>query len=342
MKTILRLAVLALAGTAALALAGNALATQKLSVRQTATSLTIKVSQAQTDAQPAKIQIYVPTGYTINASQAPGTKIGTTTGTVFARDQNIPLPLSGDVVVVPATTNAPGCDPVPHLAVWNLSLSVAGQTINLPVHVDQTGPAESALGTYKLVVCLAPSDVPQGTPGRSPFGAQLLDATFTVENVFTLPTGQAIWKTITTPYNAGAGTPNIAGTVETRSYVAPGTVTLSSKIVSRARRTVRFSGRVTQAGAGVAGAQVTLVIDGKGRFRTRTDAAGNYRVPTNPKLALKPTGRVKTSVFQARVTVAERDITSTGCATPSQPGVTCVSATASGFTAVSRRIRIRL
>ena len=38
MKTILRLAVLALAGTAVLAFAGNALATQKLSVKQTTTS----------------------------------------------------------------------------------------------------------------------------------------------------------------------------------------------------------------------------------------------------------------------------------------------------------------
>src|SRR5262245_63143319 len=98
MTTVLRLAVLALAGTAALALAGNALAAQKLSIQQTPTSLTVKVSQLQTDAQPAKIQIYVPAGYTINTSAAPATKIGTATGTVFAPDQNIPPPLSGDVV----------------------------------------------------------------------------------------------------------------------------------------------------------------------------------------------------------------------------------------------------
>jgi len=71
MKTIIRLAVLALAGTSALALASNALATQKLSVKQTTTSLTIKVSQAQSDPQPAKIQIFVPTGYTLNTSAAP-------------------------------------------------------------------------------------------------------------------------------------------------------------------------------------------------------------------------------------------------------------------------------
>jgi hypothetical protein len=336
MKTILRLAVLALAGTAALALAGNALATQKLSVRQTATSLTIKASQAQTDAQPAKIQIYVPTGYTINASQAPGTKIGTTTGTVFARDQNIPLPLSGDVVVVPSTTNAPGCDPVPHLAVWNLSLSVAGQTINLPVHVDQTAGAETALGAYKLVVCLAPSDVPQGTPGRSPFGAQLLDATFTVENVFTVPTGQAIWKTITTPYAAGTGAPNVAGTVETRSIVGFGALTISSRVTNLGRRILRLSGRVSQAGSAVAGAQVTVLVNGKARFRARSNASGNY------SLSLRKTGKKTTTTFQARVTVAERDITATGCASPSLPGVACVSATSSPFTAVSRRIRVRI
>lgn len=336
MKTILRLAVLALAGTAALALAGNALATQKLSVRQTATSLTIKVSQAQSDRQPAKIQIYVPTGYTINASQAPGTKIGTTTGTVFASDQNIPLPLSGDVVVVPPTTNAPGCDPVPHLAVWNLALSVAGQTINLPVHVDQTAGAETALGTYKLVVCLAPSDVPQGTPGRSPFGALLLDATFTVQNVFTLSTGPSIWKAITTPYNAGTGVPNIAGTVETRSSVAAGTVTVTAKVLNKTRRTFRISGRVTQAGSGVAQVQVQLLVSGKFRFKPPTKADGSYSI------ALKKSGKKRTATIQARVNVAERDITSSGCAAPSLPGVACVSATSSPFIALSRKIVLRV
>src|SRR5256886_9438915 len=183
MKTILRLAVLALAGTTALALAGNALATQKLSVKQSTTSLTIKVSQAQTDAQPAKISIYVPSGYSINASAAPGTKIGSTTGTVFSRDANIPLPLSGDVVVS-ASSDAPTCDPVPHLAVWNLALSVAGPSINLPVHVAQLAGAEAAPRADKLVVCLAPDHVPVGTPGRPPDRARPLHATFTAYNIF--------------------------------------------------------------------------------------------------------------------------------------------------------------
>jgi hypothetical protein len=335
MKTILRLAVLTLVGTTALALAGNALATQKLSVKQSTTSLTIQVSQAQTDPQPLRISIYVPTGYSINSSAAPGTKIGSTTGTVFSRDANIPLPLSGDVVAVPPTTNAPGCDPVPHLAVWNLALSVAGQTINLPVHVDQTTGADAALGAYKLVVCLAPDDVPLGTPGRSPNGARLLDATFTVDNVFTVPAGQSIWKAITTPWAGGA--PNAAGTVETRAVVGNGTVTLAKK-VNAPRRLVKFTGKVTQSGTAVSGAKVTLLVNGKSAgFSARTNGSGSYSI------VLKKTGKKTTSTFQARTTVAERDITTTGCASPT-PGVPggCVNATASTFTAVSAKIRIRL
>ncbi len=334
MKTILRLAVLALVGTTALALAGNALATQKLSVKQSTTALTIRVSQAQSDPQPAKISIYVPTGYSINTSATPGTKIGSTTGTVFSRDANIPLPLSGDVVVS-AASDAPTCDPVPHLAVWNLALSVAGQSINLPLHVDQLAGAEAALGAYKLVVCLAPDDVPVGTPGRSPNGARLLDATFTVDNIVTVPAGQSIWKAITTPW--AGGVPNAAGTVETRAFVANGTVTLAKK-VNVPRRLVRFTGKVTQAGTAVSGAKVSLLVNGKSAgFSARTNGSGSYSI------VLKKTGKKTTSTFQARTTVAERDITSTGCASPT-PGIPggCVSATASTFTAVSAKIRIRL
>jgi len=334
MKTFLRLAVLVLAGTGALALAGNALATQKLSVRQTATSMTIKVSQAQTDPQPLRITIYVPSGYSINASATAGTKIGTTTGTVFARDANIPLPLSGDVVAVPPTTNAPGCDPVPHIAVWNLALAVANNNINLPVHVDQLSGAEAALGSYKLVVCLAPDDVPVGTPGRSPNGARLLDATFTVDNVFTIAPGDTVWKAITTPWAGGA--PNAAGTVETRALVSNGAITLNAKVTNKGKRIVRASGKVTQAGAAAAGAQVSLLLNGKSRFRIRSSAAGAYSI------VLRKSGKKTTTTFQARTTVAERDATTTGCASPSLPNVPCVNATISGFTAVSRKIRIKI
>ena len=340
MKTILRLAVLALAGTAALALAGNALATQKLSVSQTTTSLTIKVSQTASDPQPAKITVYIPSGYTVNTTQATGTTIGSTKGTVLARDAgNISLPLAGDVIVQsPAAHVADRCSPGNNQAVWLLDLQVAGQKAQIPVYVNPTTGAAQALGAFRLDICLGPDDVPAGTPGRSPNGAHLLDATFTVQNVFTVATGQAVWKAITTPYTPSIGAPNPGGTVETRAIVSEGTVTIAGKVTSKARRLLRLTGSVTQAGAAIAGTQVSILVDGKARFRARTNATGKYSV------VLRKTGKKRTTtIFQARVSAGERDVTTTGCASPT-PGVPggCVSATASAFTAVSSKIKIRL
>jgi hypothetical protein len=338
MKRVLKLAVLAGAALTALAFAGNALAVQKLSVSQSATSLTIKVTQAQSDPQPAKIQIFVPTGYTLNTSAAPGTVIGSTSGSVFARDANIPLPLSGDVVVAPPDTNSPGCTTGTHLAVWLLRLQVAGQTIQLPVAVDAVPPGPTAaFGSFQLVTCLAPSDVPQGTPGRSPNGAQLLEADFTVNNVFQVPALSTTWKALTTPYTPGTGVPNQAGSVETRALVGAGTLSLSTRVTNKKKRVLRISGKLTQAGAAVAGAQVRMLLNGKSsKFTARTSPVGNYTV------VLRKTGKKSTTTFQARVTVGDRDVTSTACQAPTLPSFPCVSATASGFTAVSRRLKVRL
>src|SRR5207244_6912747 len=113
MHKALKPAALGVAAVGALALAGNALATQQLSVSQAGTSVTIKVSQADTDPQPAKITIWIPAGYTLNTTAAPGAKIGTTTGTVVARDvADLHLPLTGDVLVDdPAKHVTDSCSP---------------------------------------------------------------------------------------------------------------------------------------------------------------------------------------------------------------------------------------
>jgi hypothetical protein len=336
MKSIYKLAVLAVTAILALALAGNALATQKLEVSQSASpsSVTIKVSQAATDQQPAKITIYVPSGYVLSATQPAGTVIGTTSGNIIARDLgNIPVPLAGDAVVDnPANHLTDACAPGTHAAVWILRLSVLGQTIALPVYVDPTAGTESALGSAKLQVCLGPSDVPPGTPGRSPNGAQLLDATFTVNGVLTPPTGPARWIAFTTPYNAGTGTPNVAGTVETRSFVGPGAITLNAKVTSKKKKRVTVSGSVTQSGLGVA-AKVSILINGRAKASASSNGTGRY--------SKKVKGTGKRSTFQARVTVAARDITAAGCANPTQTGVQCVSATAGAFDATSRKVAVR-
>jgi len=179
--------------------------------------------------------------------------------------------------------------------------------------------------------------VPQGTPGRSPNGAQLLEANFTVNNVFQVPAAETVWKALTTPYSVGNGVPNVAGTVETRALVGTGSLSIGTRVTSKKKRTLRITGKLTQAGAAVAGQQVRLLLNGKAsRFTARTSPTGAYSV------VLKKTGKKSTTTFQARVTVAERDVTSTVCQSPSLPTFPCVSATASGFTTVSRKVRVRL
>ena len=182
-----------------------------------------------------------------------------------------------------------------------------------------------------------PADVPPGTPNRSPNGAQLLEATFTVNNIFTVPTALSTWKALTTPYAPGTATANVAGSVETRAIVGSGTLSLTTRVTNKKKRILRISGRLLQGTAPVIGAQVRLLLNGKSsRFTARSSSTGNYSI------VLRKTGKKSITMFQARTTVAERDVTSTGCSAPTLPVVPCVSATASAFTAVSRRVRIRL
>ena len=85
---------------------------------------------------------------------------------------------------------------------------------------------------------------------------------------------------------------------------------MTTRVTNKKKRTLRVSGRLTQAGAGVAGSQVRLLLNGAAsKFTARTSATGAYSI------VLKKTGKKSTTTFQARVTVAERDVTSTACAT---------------------------
>jgi len=162
---------------------------------------TIHVSAAQSDDSIAAVNIFTGTEF-VNGGGAPGTQIGTVDATAFAHDAGLNLPLSGPVTTDdPAkyTTNA--CSPGTNFAVWIMNLSAAGQTLAIPIFVNKaTGPG-AALGAYNLKICLPPWDVPQGTPGRSFEGAQLLDAKLTVNKIFTAPTsaGLSKWEAIFTP-----------------------------------------------------------------------------------------------------------------------------------------------
>jgi hypothetical protein len=307
-------------------------------------STTIHVSVPQATDGIAAVNIFVPSGYGATLNQPAGTGIGNVDATALAHDGGLTLPLSGPVTTDdPAKHTADACSPGTNAAVWNLNLSVAGQTLVVPVYVNPTiGPA-TALGAYKLTICLPPWDVPVGTPGRAFEGAQLLDAKFTVNKIFTTPTAGGVlkWETLFTPYNPGKGTPNAAATFEARAFVpVPISLGLRATYVKKTN-TWKLSGAASEGGLPVGG--LTLKV-------ARGLTVGAVKVKSSVKTAAGGTWKLsghltpkKTTYFQVSATVGERDYTSTGCQSPLTPFAPagCVSATLSPWSAKSVVVRIK-
>src|SRR3954453_12178392 len=293
MKKAIRLAALAGAVFASLAFAGSALASfsPKLVVASATPQATgsgptrIGGVVSNADDPTAKVSIYVPAGYQLG-TPAGGTKLGDVTATAAAADLGgAVLPLTGelDAIAPTAATNAAAaqCGVSPSQT-WNLHLTAAGQTLDIPLFVVASSAPEAAAGyNTKLVVCLPPPDVPAGTPGRATFGAKLLSATFT-SSAITQPTatGDYRWTSLWTPYNPGKGTPNPAGSVEVQALrhiptqvkrnVAKKKLT-SFKTIKRKGKKVRvkvirtripFSSAVTENGAPATGT-ITTTAAGK-------------------------------------------------------------------------------
>jgi hypothetical protein len=354
MKRSTRAALTAVAVGAMLAFAGGAFAanTATVAVWHTpmvlggSSSTTIHINLPQATDPIAAINIYVPTGYTLNTSQATGTSIGNVDATAFSHDNNLTLPLTGTV-----TTDAPAnhiadstacARTATSAAVWILNLSVAGQTIALPLYVNPTAGAEQALGAYKLSICLPPPDVPIGTPGRSANGAQVLDAKFTVNGIFSTPSTAGIlrWESLFTPYNPGKGTVNLAGTFETRSLVAlPVGLSLTATHKGTAY-TVR--GKASEGGIPAPGTAVLIL---RGTLPSKLVKVAAAR--TSPVGTFSSSGKVrpkKTTYFKATATVKERDFTAQGCVNPLPATVApagCVSATLPPWTATSPVVKVK-
>ena len=356
MKTSIRAALVAAAALATLALANAAFAanTGSLAVWYTpmtlgsSNSATIHVKVPQTTDPIAAVNIYAGTAI-VNGGGPAGTQIGSVEATAFARDQNLTLPLTGTVTTDdPAkyTAQSTACAGVAtSTAVWLMNLAAPGNTLQIPIYVNHTSPAEAPLGPYKLSICLPPPDVPVGTPGRSFEGAQLLEAKLTLNQIFTAPTsaGLSKWTGLFTPYNPGKGTPNRAGTFEARAFVPlPIALGLKASYVKKTN-TWKLTGRLSAGGQGVAGATIRFVRGPlktklKTKSTTTTKSGGTFSTAGH----LKPK---KTTYFQATASSAtEQDYTATGCQTPDPATVApggCVSATLSPWLATSAVVRIK-
>ncbi len=351
MKTSIRAVLVAAAAVATLALAGAASAanTGSLAVWYTpmalgnSTSTTIHVKVPQTTDPIAKVDIFTGTNLVNNGGPA-GTAIGTVEATAFSRDQGLTLPLTGSVTTDdPAkyTAQSTQCAGVAtSFAVWLMNLSVAGNSLQIPIYVNHSSPAEAALGGYKLSICLPPPDVPVGTPGRSFAGAQLLEAKLTLSKIFTAPTssGLSTWDALFTPYNPGKGTPNAAGTFEARAFV-PLPIAFGLKVsYVKKTNTWKLSGKLTEGGQAVAG---TTIHFARGLSAKKLSAKSTTKTKSNGTFSsaghLKPK---KTTYFQATASVGERDYTAVGCASPVAPAG-CVSATLSPWSGKSGVVHIK-
>jgi hypothetical protein len=82
---------------------------------------------------------------------------------------------------------------------------------------------------------------------------------------------------------------------------------------------------------------VRIFINGKLKVSKKTNATGSYSLRLRKVVKTK-----KTYAFQAKTAVPERDVTTTGCASPVAPPVPCVSATQGAFAVNSRKVLIRL
>jgi hypothetical protein len=352
MTKTLRTVLVAAAAVATLAFANAALAanTATFSVWHTpmvlagSQSTTIHFSIPQTTDGIAVVNIYVPSGYGATLGQAAGSTIGNVDATALAHDGGLTLPLSGPVTTDdPAKHSTDQCSPGTNAAVWNMNLSVAGQTLVLPIYVNPTAGAETALGAYRLRICLPPWDVPVGTPGRSFQGAQVLDAKFTINKILTTPTGAGLlkWETLFTPYTPGKGTPNLAGTFEARAFVPiPILLGLRASYVKKTN-TWKLSGTATEGGLPAAGLAIKIA---RGTSATKLAAKGSAK--TSSSGAWSASGKLtpkKTTYFQVSAAVGERDYTSTGCQGPLTPFAPagCATATLSPWTAKSVVVRVK-
>jgi hypothetical protein len=332
MRTTLRFLALACASTATLALAANALATPRLIVSGTpapgvAGVTNIQVTEDKTDPAPLKISIYQPAGYVNTLNQAAGSQIGTVHADLQALAISPDAIIQADGTVLTAdptkyTSNT--CAPGAHAAVWLLHVTVSGQTIDVPVYIDATTGAEQGLGATKLVLCL--SDPYDTAPAsiRAPFGVKLINAKMTLNSgVVTNPSssGTFLWRATITPWNPASPAPDAAKTVEVQSIVSlPGKATLKATVkkITKKKSRATVSGTVTENGAPVAGAVVTILANGKKVGTATTGASGAFS---------KAVVITKTTKFQANVAVPQRD---TACVTPlpaSSVPAGCASAT---------------
>jgi hypothetical protein len=276
---------------------------------------------------PARVTIYVPAGFAVDTSAAPGTLIGDSYlaystsssgvdvafGTVGARD-----PASGG----PA---AQACAPGTHAAMWMATFDIEQESLEIPFYVDPTQGSEASLGAFKLVACLASPYVPVaegGAPDNLRVTELVLGLSEPGRSVITKPaSGKFTWRLFTTPYVDGTATPNDGATFEARARMLLPHVMTERVRYLRKTKTVLITGRVRLLGKPEGGMIVTVAggaptaefLDYFGQTKTRADGTYSLRKRVTQRRRAR---RLRVYVFGVEVRSApcvEPSVAPAGC-----------------------------
>lgn len=283
----------------------------------------------------ARVTLVVPQGYELQLGQPAGTSIGFvsallaetagTSSSAFASGELV----ADDPAKYVSDPDAQACAPGAHAAVWSTTLSVLGQTFNLPVFVDPGGVSDAGPGAATLRFCPA---------WRSPASASTVTApglSLFVEGAIVAPTAQGryTWSALVAPLDGSSPAPNEAGVFELRSVVPnPHVLTLRARHDAK-KRSVVLSGTLTAVGEPEAGVEVSFgastdsFSDVSFFGPVRTNAAGAFSVRRHIE---------QTTQFSVSADAIQR-----ACATPSSAPAGCVSETVSAPLDASVLVRVR-
>lgn len=225
---------------------------------------------------PASVAFYVPNGYGVSLTAAPGAEVGAllvasgllpTIGNLVAEDPT----------VAAADPTLAACAPGPHAAFWEAGTQVLlGDVVPLRFAVDPTTGTDTALGAYRIQACW---------PAAQFTSSRLTGLGIVVTTDFIAAptqTGTYLWHALVSPFAADGVT---VDTTQTKDYQGavpwPSTVSLKQTYLSKSHAEV-LTGRVVMAGAPPPAGTIVDVFATSKTVKTLaeqtvpTDAAGAF------------------------------------------------------------------
>jgi len=282
----------------------------------------------------AQVKLAVPSGYAVDLSQPAGTVLGFVSATLYPATGAGSAFADGELVVSDPTAYATdkaaqACAPGSHVAVWQTTLSVLGQSFSLPVFIDRGGSTDVGAAAFVLTFCPAwPSSGPPGGVASASVGLYL-------EDVVAPPTapGRYTWSARVAPPVAVSLAPDEARAFEVRSLVPnPHTLILRARHDAK-RKSVVLSGKLTAAGEPEAGMDIS--------FSASTDSYSEYTefgpITTNGSGEFT----IRRPIERTMQFTASVDTEIGECTAPSSAPAGCVAQTVSPPSSASTIVRVR-